>query len=363
MRTPFGWTQTSQASLQIVCACCLLWSAPAAALAAPEQITTSTAISAQPSLAANSNASNSGARIGGAHSRHTSSSISSVLFDKRVLSLLGMAGVIGLIAGWASGGPRETRFRLWNKPKKTHLSVLVPPGPPPRLIPGDSPRATRARWTRDPIPRPIPAPGTHSRVIHYLAPFADPPPASEETQVDYLLLASDGVEDPPPRLDLSASSAIFAAYAAPPSECDAPMSARRVTVFFYGLFMDAELLRAKGIEPVSIRPGALRDFRLVIANRATLLPSAGSRSYGMLMDLSHEDLSQLYGTDDLRCYQPEAVLAETSDGSKVAALCYNLVKAPSAAERNAEYAVKLRAVLAKVAVAPQDYIDSLVSGG
>jgi hypothetical protein len=200
MRTPFGWTLRSQASLQIVCACCVLWSAPADARSAAEQITSPTAVSAQPSIAANTIGHNSGtransARTSVAHSRRADSPAG---FDKRVLTLLGMGGVIGLIAGWASGGPRETRFRLFNKPKKTHLSVLVPPGPPPRLIPNESPYATRARWTRDPIPRPMPPPGTQSRVIHYLAPFADSPETSESAQVDYLLEETDPPSDPDP---------------------------------------------------------------------------------------------------------------------------------------------------------------------
>ena len=194
MRTPFGWSLTSQTSLQVLCACCALWSAPAAALAAPEQITPTPVIST-PAPAATSMANDSTARIGG------------VSFDRRVLTLLAMGCLVGMIAGWVGGGPRETHFRPLNKPKKMRLSVLVPPGPAPRLIPSDSPNATRARWTRAPVSRQTPAGATGSGVIDYIAAFADSAEASEGGRVDYLLVSSDSVgesldpPDPPEELD------------------------------------------------------------------------------------------------------------------------------------------------------------------
>jgi hypothetical protein len=40
------------------------------------------------------------------------------------------------------------------------------------------------------------------------------------------------------------------------------MTPRRIEVFFYGLFMDADLLRAKGADPVNIRSASVpRAFR------------------------------------------------------------------------------------------------------
>jgi len=117
MRTPFEWTLTLQTSLQVLCACCALWGGPAAALAAPEQITPETMVSAPASATVPSMANDRMARIGGAS------------LDRRVLTLLAMGCLIGLIAGWVNGGPRKTHFRLLNKPTKTRLSVLVPAAP------------------------------------------------------------------------------------------------------------------------------------------------------------------------------------------------------------------------------------------
>jgi hypothetical protein len=103
------------------------------------------------------------------------------------LALLALGCCIGLIAGWVGKAPRKTRVRLLTKPKDTDLSVLVAPGPAPRLVPGDSPHATRPH-ARAPLPRQPPAPVTH---VNYSAAFSDPGKDQEEERVDYLLLASD----------------------------------------------------------------------------------------------------------------------------------------------------------------------------
>ena len=184
MRTPFGWSLASQTSLQVMCACCALCGAPAAALAVPEQITPTQVISTPAPAAATSMANNSTARIGG------------VSFDRRVLTLLAMGCLVGMIAGWVGQGPRETRFRPLNKLKKTRPSVLIPAGPAPRLIPGDSPHATRALSTRAPLSRKTPAGATRSGAIDYIAAFADSAKGSELVRVDYLLVSGDSDGEP-----------------------------------------------------------------------------------------------------------------------------------------------------------------------
>ena len=191
MRTPFRWTRPSQTSLHVLCACCALWGASATALAEPGQITPTPVVST-PAPAAATVANNSTARIG------------SVLFDRRLLTLLAMGCLVGVIAGWVSRDPREPRVRLINKPKKTRLSILVPPGPAPRLIPSDSPNVTRPRSTRAPVPRQMPIGAARPRVIDYIAAFADSTEASVGGRVDYLLVSGDSVEealDPPGGLE------------------------------------------------------------------------------------------------------------------------------------------------------------------
>jgi hypothetical protein len=136
------------------------------------------------------------------------------------------------------------------------------------------------------------------------------------------------------------------------------MASRRIEVFFYGLFMDAELLRTKGASPVNIRPACVPGFALRIGQRATLLRNPGARAYGILMELTHAEIEQLYSEASVRAYRPEAVLAELGDGTRVPALCFNLLVPPGDEEGNAEYAAKLRALAQRLGL-PSDYVASI----
>ena len=86
------------------------------------------------------------------------------------------------------------------------------------------------------------------------------------------------------------------------------MSDRRIDAFFYGLFMDIDILRQEDVAPVNPRRAYVDDFALHIGQRATLLPSPGGRVYGMLFGLTHSELERLYVAPDLEQYRPEAVL-------------------------------------------------------
>jgi hypothetical protein len=134
---------------------------------------------------------------------------------------------------------------------------------------------------------------------------------------------------------------------------------RRIDVFFYGLFMDEELLRSKGVTAKDMRPASVSGFQLRIGNRATLVPTQSARAFGRVVSLSHAELEQLYSEPGLQAYQPEAVLAQLANGETVAALCFNLVEPPSLQERNPEYASKLRALAQRLEF-PSEYIASIV---
>ena len=137
------------------------------------------------------------------------------------------------------------------------------------------------------------------------------------------------------------------------------MSDRRVDGFFYGLYMDAEILREAGVAPQNPRRAYVEGFTLRIGQRATLLPSPGARAYGMLYALTHAELERLYTAPGLEHYRPEAVLAVPIGGSLTPALCYNLRQAPRPEERNPDYAERLRRALAKLDF-PAEYIASVV---
>jgi hypothetical protein len=136
---------------------------------------------------------------------------------------------------------------------------------------------------------------------------------------------------------------------------DQEMTRRSIEVFFYGLFMDVELLRSQAVVPMHPRRAFVEGFTLRIGQRATLIPTAGARAYGMLIALTHHEIAQLYSAMGLQHYLPEAVLAHTMEGQDVAALCYNLVEPPSASERNPAYAAQLKALLQGLGF-PAEYV-------
>jgi hypothetical protein len=136
------------------------------------------------------------------------------------------------------------------------------------------------------------------------------------------------------------------------------MRDRRIDAFFYGLFMDADALRQSGVAPSNPRRAYVDGFALRIGQRATLVPAAGARAYGMLFALTHAELERLYTAAGLTEYRPEAVLAQPLEGTPAPALCYNLSEAPGPHERNPEYAARLQRVLEALGF-PPEYVASI----
>ena len=135
------------------------------------------------------------------------------------------------------------------------------------------------------------------------------------------------------------------------------METRRLSVFFYGLFMDPELLRGKGLHPENARRACVRGMRLRIGERAALELDPDGIVYGMLLELTHGDIERLYAEPSVAPYRPEAVLAEPDESEPVAALCYNLPSAPMD-EPNLEYVRKLRALATRLGL-PAGYVNSI----
>jgi len=136
------------------------------------------------------------------------------------------------------------------------------------------------------------------------------------------------------------------------------MESRTIDVFFYGLFMDAELLRANGLHPTNGRQACVPGMALRIGRRATLVPDPGRSVFGFVFGLSHEEVERLYAEPSVSAYRPEAVIAQLADRSCVPALCFNLPPSDEAAEANPEYAEKLRMVASRLGL-PADYVASI----
>jgi hypothetical protein len=89
---------------------------------------------------------------------------------------------------------------------------------------------------------------------------------------------------------------------------------RRVEVFFYGLFMDEELLRGKGLEQEGGEIAAIDGFALRIGQRPALVPTPGAKVYGSVFSLTRSKLDRLYFASTAQAYKPQAVLAQLASG-------------------------------------------------
>ena len=135
-----------------------------------------------------------------------------------------------------------------------------------------------------------------------------------------------------------------------------------VWTFFYGSYMNLEVLRQVGVVPAAWHVARVTGFDIVIRPRANLVPSDRRCVYGIVAIATHDDLTRLYdhARDVLgEVYLPRAVLAETSDGAWCPALCYI---APSMEPRAAaaDYVDRISAA-ARALACPSWYIEHLES--
>jgi hypothetical protein len=135
------------------------------------------------------------------------------------------------------------------------------------------------------------------------------------------------------------------------------MNTNEIMVFFYGLFMDESLLGSKGVHPTESTIGYVDGFRLHIGRRATLLPEAKSRAYGVLMKITSEDAAALYSEQSVADYVAEPVVVKLPGDIQVSAVCYNL-SAARLAGTNPEYAAALLTLATKLGL-PDSYLGHI----
>jgi hypothetical protein len=107
-------------------------------------------------------------------------------------------------------------------------------------------------------------------------------------------------------------------------EVPAPV-APKVWVFFYGSYMNLDVLREVHLLPDRWEVARLSGFDIRIAPRANLIRSPADCVFGILATATHDELTRLYAhaRDVLgETYLPEAVTAEGLDGHARPALCY-----------------------------------------
>lgn len=119
-------------------------------------------------------------------------------------------------------------------------------------------------------------------------------------------------------------------------------------IFFYGLFMDESLLRAKGVEPRLPRKAVVPNYQLRIGQRAMLCEQPSAKAFGVVYALTDVEIDLLYDAPGLEMYRPEAVVATFEDGSSNTVTTYNLQDTTGTDEPNLEYAEKLRVVFERL---------------
>lgn len=118
-------------------------------------------------------------------------------------------------------------------------------------------------------------------------------------------------------------------------------------IFFYGLYMDADRLRAMGVKPRLPQVGRLDGYKVRLGMRGSIQRSAEGKTWGVIYHLKHDEINRLYEDAGLTDYVPEAVQVEIADGQKIAALCYVTLTPASANEVNLSYVLKLADALQK----------------
>ena len=101
---------------------------------------------------------------------------------------------------------------------------------------------------------------------------------------------------------------------------------RKVSVFFYGSYINRAVLAEAGVSPHGWEKVRLMDHRLVIAPRANLVIERGVETWGFVTAMDHAAQECLYDAHALGVlgqeYLPEAVSVVTEYGERRPALCY-----------------------------------------
>ena len=122
-----------------------------------------------------------------------------------------------------------------------------------------------------------------------------------------------------------------------------------MNTFFYGLFMDSEVLMKNGINPSNPRKAYLNNYTLRIGQRASLVPCEGEKSYEIVTDVNKEQITSLYAEESVADYIPEQVEVVRDLNERIRATCYNL-SPRLIVGTNAEYARSLHSLASKTGI-------------
>jgi hypothetical protein len=129
------------------------------------------------------------------------------------------------------------------------------------------------------------------------------------------------------------------------------------TVFFYGLFMDKDLLVDKGLHPSDSRIAYVVGYGLRIGERATLENSVSERAFGSIMQLHNEELELLYSEKSVADYIPEEITAIDDEGHSLDVISY-ILPMENVSGSNSKYAKALSLAARKIGL-PIEYVAEI----
>jgi len=104
------------------------------------------------------------------------------------------------------------------------------------------------------------------------------------------------------------------------------MANNTVDVFFYGSYMNVDILMGMGIGQREYHVGQLAGYELTIGSSANVVKNGLARVFGIVFPLTHDELDTLYGREAQAklgaLYMPEPVLVMTANRQIMPSLCY-----------------------------------------
>lgn len=109
--------------------------------------------------------------------------------------------------------------------------------------------------------------------------------------------------------------------------------------FFYGGLINPEVMERMGMQPRQQELATLSGYDICISPWVNLVHSPRDRVFGLLLQLTHRELSQAYGQLKV-AYLPYPVVAEDQSGRLRPALCY-LASSMQPAQAEASHVLNL----------------------
>jgi hypothetical protein len=131
-----------------------------------------------------------------------------------------------------------------------------------------------------------------------------------------------------------------------------------VWTFFYGSFINQDVLKQYDVTLLSFEVARLDGFDIAIQPLATLVPSDERCVYGIVAGLTHAQLRALYSQDWVSGYDPYPVLVTSAKGVLIPCLCYIAANTKEPSPPTQDYLMKIIAP-AQAYGFPQWYIARL----